>query len=187
MRRPTWPGLLRDAFGATALDDDVLKDARRHHRRRAVQAVDAVPGHLHGTIDDGAERHHVHWQVEPLGEAEWHDVEQDVLDSPLLTAALLDRRTAAGIPGADDVAAVLLPDPMELAASCGCEDWLVPCLHALAIGLALAALTREDLWLLLRLRGRSHDWLVAAEAAVRARRTLARHRLLACHDAPMPG
>ena len=37
MTHPTWPGLLRDAFNATALDDDVVKGARRHKRRGMIR------------------------------------------------------------------------------------------------------------------------------------------------------
>ncbi|PZF87729.1 SWIM zinc finger family protein [Micromonospora endophytica] len=173
MTRPSWPGLLRDAFQATALDEDVIKDARRHRRRGLVRSVASTPGVLAGVVADGAEIRHVTWQVVPLAEAGWRDVEQEIQTSPLVMAMLLERLPPTGTPDLNATMAALVPDPADLEATCDCEDWLVPCAHALAVGLTFAESTRDDAWSLLRLRGRTHDWLVAAEASARARQLLA--------------
>ncbi|MGC5049914.1 hypothetical protein ACLQ2S_00435 [Micromonospora sp. DT48] len=174
MTHPTWPGLLRDAFNATALDDDVVKGARRHKRRGMIRSVGSVPGALSGVVQDGAEFWHVNWRIAPIDEAGWAEIERDIHADPVVMVALLESGAPARTRDVEEILSRLVPDPADLEATCDCADWLVPCAHALAVGLAFAEATRDDVWALLLLRGRGRDWLVVSEAAARARRLLDR-------------
>lgn len=175
MKRPSWPGLLRDAFSSTALDDDVIKDARRRHRRGMVHAVSATTGRLAGIVRDDEENLQAHWHVSPLPEEDWALVEDRIHASPLVMATLLGRQRVHVTSELSDIVTALIAHPAGLEASCGCDDCLAPCPHALAVALAFADLTPDDLWPLFQLRGRTHDWLVASEAAARAGLLLARY------------
>jgi uncharacterized Zn finger protein len=69
---------------------------------------------------------------------------------------------------AEETGVELLPYGGELGASCPCDSWVDPCVHALAVMLQVAWLVDGDPWVLLRLRGISPDDLQAELAAVPA-------------------
>lgn len=61
----------------------------------------------------------------------------------------------------------LVPTPDELDITCRCEDRVVPCMHAAGVWLAVAEQIDADPFVLLRLRGRGRERLLAESAAVR--------------------
>jgi uncharacterized Zn finger protein len=69
---------------------------------------------------------------------------------------------------AEEAGVELLPYGGELGASCPCESWVDPCVHALAVMLQIAWLVDGDPWVLLRLRGLSPDELHAELSAATA-------------------
>ncbi|MPZ73424.1 MAG: hypothetical protein GEU74_09360 [Nitriliruptorales bacterium] len=62
----------------------------------------------------------------------------------------------------------LLPRADEVDVTCRCGDALVPCVHAAAVWQALAGEIDADPFVLLRIRGRGRERLLAESAAVRA-------------------
>lgn len=77
-------------------------------------------------------------------------------------AALLDRDMPTTL--ADDAAGAgvrLLPSPRELTPRCSCPDWGAPCKHAAALYYQVARLLDHDPFVLLLLRGRGEDELMA--------------------------
>lgn len=178
MNRPVWPGLLRDAFNSTALDDDVRKAARRVQRRGMVHSVAASDGLLVGLVGETDTIHRVHWTVTPMPESGWQQIEAAAHSDPIVLAVLLGQQTPqASFRQLDEIVVDLVPGAADLESFCDCDDWIQPCGHALAAALVFAESTREDPWSLFRLRGRTRDWLVASEASWRARNLLARCRL----------
>ncbi len=62
---------------------------------------------------------------------------------------------------AEEAGAELLPSGFELGATCGCDHWAEPCVHALAVLYQLAWLIDADPLLLCQLRGLPRDELLA--------------------------
>jgi uncharacterized Zn finger protein len=63
---------------------------------------------------------------------------------------------------AEEVGVELVPFGGELAWSCGCDSWVDPCVHALALGYQLGWLLDQDPFVLLSLRGMGRAALLAA-------------------------
>ncbi|MFC4555288.1 SWIM zinc finger family protein [Georgenia faecalis] len=171
MRRPPAARRVLEVATASALDEDVLKEARRLARRGAVGAL-ALEGGAFAvvTTPDGAQ--HAGWSA-PTPTA-WEAVEAGLLADAAAVRALLGPGPLEHAGGAlEDVLADLVPEPSGWEPRCTCEEWLLPCPHALAVVLALADAVTRDGWTLLQLHGKDRDWVVAAEAARRARTLLA--------------
>ena len=62
---------------------------------------------------------------------------------------------------AEEAGVELLPFGTELDASCTCEAWLDPCVHALAVMYQVTWLIEADPFVLLQLRGLPRDQLLA--------------------------
>jgi len=62
---------------------------------------------------------------------------------------------------ADEAGAEMLPGPADIDTACECEAWAQPCLHALALLYQLAWQVDRDPYVLLLLRGRTREALLA--------------------------
>ena len=67
---------------------------------------------------------------------------------------------------ADEAGAEVLPGPGDIDTACECEAWAAPCLHALALLYQLAWRVDRDPYVLLLLRGRTREALLAEVSAL---------------------
>jgi uncharacterized Zn finger protein len=67
---------------------------------------------------------------------------------------------------ADEAGAELLPGPGDIDTACDCDAWAQPCLHALALLYQLAWQVDRDPYVLLLLRGRTRETLLAEVSAL---------------------
>ncbi len=67
---------------------------------------------------------------------------------------------------ADEAGAELLPGPGDIDTACECDAWGQPCLHALALLYQLAWQVDRDPYVLLLLRGRTREALLAEVSAL---------------------
>jgi uncharacterized Zn finger protein len=69
---------------------------------------------------------------------------------------------------ADEAGAEVLPGPGDIDTACECDAWAQPCLHALALLYQLAWQVDRDPYVLLLLRGRTRETLLAEVSALAA-------------------
>lgn len=69
---------------------------------------------------------------------------------------------------ADEAGSELLPGPGDIDTACECDAWVQPCVHALALLYQLAWQVDRDPYLLLLLRGRTREALLAEVSALAA-------------------
>jgi len=67
---------------------------------------------------------------------------------------------------ADEAGAELLPGPGDIDTACDCDSWAQPCVHALALLYQLAWHVDRDPYVLLLLRGRTREALLAEVSAL---------------------
>ncbi|MET0998816.1 MAG: hypothetical protein ABWX73_08900 [Marmoricola sp.] len=67
---------------------------------------------------------------------------------------------------ADEAGAELLPGPGDIDTACDCDAWAQPCVHALALLYQLAWQVDRDPYVLLLLRGRTREALLAEVSAL---------------------
>jgi len=67
---------------------------------------------------------------------------------------------------ADEAGVELIPGPGDIDTACECDAWLQPCRHALALLYQLAWQVDRDPYVLMLLRGRTREDLLAEVAAV---------------------
>ncbi|GAB3155457.1 hypothetical protein GCM10027290_51630 [Micromonospora sonneratiae] len=172
-RRPQWARAWRDVVLALALDDESAKHARKITRQAGVEAVEIRPGNASAVVRDRGTSYPVRWKMPTLTEGAWDRLGAELLHRPLAVVGLLRENDTS--PLEEDLADVLddlIPSGHLLDASCGCDDWIAPCRHALAVGTAIADVIEADVWKLFELRGRTRNWLIEIDAAARADRLL---------------
>jgi uncharacterized Zn finger protein len=67
---------------------------------------------------------------------------------------------------ADEAGAEVLPGPGDIDTACECDTWAQPCVHALALLYQLARQVDRDPYVLLLLRGRTREALLAEVSAL---------------------
>jgi uncharacterized Zn finger protein len=151
------------------LDPNRLPRGRTYARGGTVGELTFVRGEVQAKVQGRRVRPYtVRVRVRPFTSAEWDRVLDAVAAQVGHTAALLDGELPPEV--ADDVAAAgldLLPGPGEVGASCSCPDVANPCKHAAAVCYLIALASDADPFVLLLLRGRGRDDLLAS---LRARR-----------------
>ncbi|WP_432752154.1 SWF or SNF family helicase [Streptomyces sp. JL2001] len=153
--RTWWGRAWLKALEDTALDNQQLKQGRRHAREGAVGAVSVRPGRITAVVKDRdgtAYRSDV--LLQELSEEGWDRLLDLAVDSAGHIAALLDRDMPPHL--VEDAAAAgleLLPGIGDLEPECGCEAW-DHCPHTAALCYQVARLLDEDPFVLLLMRGR---------------------------------
>jgi hypothetical protein len=173
----------RRAFGATwwgrawvealetraRLDPNRLPRGRGYARSGAVLEMEPSPGKVRASVQGSRRRpYDVVVRVRQFDDAEWDRVLDAVVAEVGRAAALLDGELVPEV--LDDVARAgldLLPGPGELGPRCSCPDAADPCKHAAAVCYLVADLLDADAFVLLLLRGRDRDQVLAG---LRARR-----------------
>jgi uncharacterized Zn finger protein len=180
--RTWWGQAWLDALEGRAVHDPNRLPRGRTYARKGNATdltVDAgrVQAHVHGSRP---EPYGVLLQVRPLRDDEWDCVLDAIVAKAAHAAALLDGELDPGVVAdARAVEVELLPRSGELRTACSCPDWAEPCKHAAAVCYLMADELDRDPFVLLRLRGRSRDEVLAG---VRARRG----SMVGAVDAPAP-
>lgn len=171
--RPKWARAWRDTVLSLALDEESAKKARKIARQAGVGAVEIRLSSASAVVRDHAASYSVRWTVPTLTEADWDRLGAELLRRPLAVVGLLRENTTSRL-GEElaDVLDDLIPPGHRLDANCGCDDWVPPCGHALAVGTAIADEIETDVWKLFQLRGKTKHWLIEIDAAARAARLL---------------
>ncbi|TXS32443.1 SWF or SNF family helicase [Streptomyces sp. ms191] len=153
--RTWWGRAWLKALEDTALDNQQLKQGRRHARQGAVGAVSVRPGRITAVVKDrDGTAHRSDVLLQELSEEEWDRLLDLAVDSAGHIAALLDRDMPPHL--VEDAAAAgleLLPGIGDLDPECGCESW-DHCPHTAALCYQVARLLDEDPFVLLLMRGR---------------------------------
>ncbi|MCX2180527.1 SWF or SNF family helicase [Streptomyces sp. SKN60] len=161
--RTWWGRAWLQALEDTALDNQQLKQGRRHARAGAVGAVSVRPGRITAVVQDRdgtAYRSDV--LLQELSESEWDTLIDLAVGSAGHIAALLDREMPPHL--VEDAAAAgldLLPGIGDLEPECGCEAW-DHCPHTAALCYQVARLLDEDPFVLLLMRGRGERAVIEA-------------------------
>ncbi|MFE6689034.1 SWF or SNF family helicase [Streptomyces sp. NPDC057743] len=157
-----WGRAWLKALADTALDGEQVKRGRRHARSGAVGAVSVRPGRVTAVVQD---RDHTRYRadvlLQQLSAADWDRLLDVVADRAGHLAALLDRDLPPVL--AQDAAAAgveLLPGIGDLEPECDCGAW-DHCAHTAALSHQVARLLDEDPFVLLLLRGRDEEELLA--------------------------
>lgn len=162
-----WVDALEDR---ARLDPNRLPRGRRYARSGAVGDLVATGGQVRAQVQGSRARpYNVALRVRAFTPDEWERCLDAMASQAGHAAALLDGELLPEV--LDDVAAAgldLLPGAGELGPRCSCPDAADPCKHAAAVCYLVADLLDADPFVLLLLRGRERE---AVLAGLRTRRT----------------
>lgn len=152
--RTWWGKAWVRALEEAAYADGDLVAARSLARGGNVGRITTEPGRVVASVEDP----HGLWTVEvrvPVLDDAGRDamVETVAAESGRIAVLLAGDLPHDLVEQAEEAGAELLPYGGELEASCDCEHWADPCVHALAVLQQLAWLVDADPLLLLQLRG----------------------------------
>ena len=103
-----------------------------------------------------------------LHDDQWRVVVEALASQVRHRARLLAGQVPDGLDSQLEAAGLsLIPSVAELDTTCRCGDAVTPCMHAAGVWLAVAAEIDADPFVLLRLRGRGRERLLADSASVR--------------------
>lgn len=162
-RATTWWGKawVRAVEEAAYAEAD-LRAARTLARGGHVGQISTEPGRYVASVEDRRGLWTVAGTVPVLGTAD--------VDALVETVAAESGRIAALLGGdlphtlvehAEEAGVELLPYGGELGATCTCDHWADPCVHALAVLQQLTWLVEDDPFVLLQLRGLPRDELLS--------------------------
>lgn len=159
-----WIGVL-ESFGWS----NRLQRGRTYARKGQVLNIDVHPGRVTARVQ-GSRRtpYSVRIEIAPLDDAQWGRAIDAMAGQALFAAQLLAGEMPMEIEEAFQAASVsLFPTSDEVAMSCSCPDWAVPCKHIAAVYYLLGEEFDRDPFLLFTLRGHTREQVMKA---VRARR-----------------
>ena len=171
--RTWWARALARTVEELTVDDAELADARRVARSGRLGATIVLAGMASAAVGsplssaDPDPRHpggHVaQVRVARLDDDAWRTFVTEAaresgsaaaLEAGELPADLIERTDQAGVE--------VIPGPEAVETACDCRSWTDPCVHALAVLTQLVWAVEEDPWVLLLLRGRTREQLLAA-------------------------
>lgn len=162
-RAATWWGKawVRAVEEAAYAEADLVA-ARSLARAGRVGRISTEPGRFVAAVEDP----HGVWTVEgslPVLDPRDVDalVEVVAAESGRIAALLAGELPHGLVEHAEEAGVELLPYGGELGASCSCDHWADPCVHALAVLQQLAWLVESDPFVLLQLRGLAREDLLA--------------------------
>jgi uncharacterized Zn finger protein len=166
-----WVDRWRALLGETDADVRRFNQGRAFQRSGRVSAVRVDPGRVVGQVQGSrATPYLVEVLVPGLAEADWRVLLELVAGQVRHAARLLAGQAPDGLE--DDLAergVGLFPTRDELDARCACGEADRPCAHVIALWEDLAARLEDDPFVLLRLRGRGRERLLAELAHERRR------------------
>lgn len=150
------------------LDPGELPPARTLARSGRLGSIVVLPGMASALVDDGpgVQSATPQLRVSRLSDEAWAGFTGEVLREAGHLAALESGRFPAELVEAcDELGIELVPGAEDLETACSCESWSQPCEHALALSYQLAWHLDSDPYVLLLLRGRTREQLMAAALA----------------------
>ncbi|KAA0232141.1 MAG: hypothetical protein EDR02_18575 [Actinobacteria bacterium] len=152
-----------------SLDPNRLPRGRSYARQGQVLSLEAEPGLIRAAVQGRRARpYRVEVRFRTFGDDEWERVLDVIVAEAARAAALLDGELPTDlVNGAAGAGVELLPHAGELQPRCSCPDWADPCKHSAAVCYLVADELDADPFVLLRLRGRDREEVLAA---VRRRR-----------------
>ncbi len=162
VRATTWWGKAWvRAVEEAAYAESELVAARALARRGHVGQIATEPGRFVASVEDRRGLWTVEGSVPVLDERDLDLLVEAVAAESGRIAALLAGELPYGlVEHADEAGVELLPFGGELGASCTCDHWADPCVHALAVLQQLTWLVEADPFVLLQLRGLPRDDLL---------------------------
>ncbi|USQ86814.1 SWF or SNF family helicase [Streptomyces phaeoluteigriseus] len=150
------------ALEGGALDGEQVRTGRRLARAGAVGAVSVRPGRITAVVQerDGT-GYRADVLLDVLTDAQWDRFLDLTVERSGHVAALLDREMPPHLVEDSEAAGIdLLPGLGDLEAECGCDAW-DHCRHTTALCYQVARLLDQDPFVLLLLRGRAEQALLA--------------------------
>ncbi len=150
--------------------DNRLQRGRTYARKGQVMNIDVHAGWVTARVQ-GSRRtpYTVRIQITPLSDEQWKRAIDAMAQQALFSARLLAGEMPLEIEQAFQAAGVsLFPASDDIAMSCSCPDWAVPCKHIAAVYYLLGEEFDRDPFLLFTLRGRTREQVVQALRSRRA-------------------
>lgn len=146
---------------------DVRRLARGRHYARSGQvlSMEEAQGGIQARVQGSRPSpYRVSIRITPLKPDQWEKVLDELAEQAIFAAQLLAGEMPADIEQVFSAAGVsLFPDRLaDLQTECTCPDWANPCKHVAATHYILGERFDEDPFLILRLRGRTQDQILAA-------------------------
>lgn len=172
-----------------SLDPNRLPRGRSYARHGQVLSMEAQPGLIRAAVQGRRVRpYRVEVRFRTFGDDEWEQVLDVIVAEAARAAALLDGELPTDlVSGAAGAGVELLPHAGELQPRCSCPDWADPCKHSAAVCYLVADELDADPFVLLRLRGRHRDEVLAAVRKRRAGASGGAGELPAAHSAAAAG
>jgi uncharacterized Zn finger protein len=168
-RSTTWWGrALVRSFEELTLEVEDLGAARALARSGRLGAIVVLEAMASAVVDPGSEGPLMaQVKVDRLDARSWTEFAREASRESGHTAAL----EAGEIPvdlveHADEAGVELIPGPGDIDTACECDAWAQPCVHALALLYQLAWQVDRDPYVLMLLRGRTREELLAEVAAL---------------------
>jgi uncharacterized Zn finger protein len=141
-----------------------LQRGRRYARKGQVMNIAVETGHVSARVQGSRSTpYRVHIQITPLSDKQWERAIDALAEQALFTAHLLSGEMPPEIENVFEAAhASLLPTSDDVAMSCSCPDWAVPCKHIAAVYYLLAEEFDRDPFLIFKLRGRTQEQVMDA-------------------------
>ncbi len=168
-RSSTWWGraLVRSFEELTVEAGDLLKarSLARSGRLGAIVVLDAMAS---AVVDPGSTGPLMaQIKVDRLDDAGWTTFAKEAARESGYAAALEAGELPADlVEHADEAGSEVLPGPGDIDTACECDAWAQPCVHALALLYQLAWQVDRDPYVLLLLRGRTREALLAEVSAL---------------------
>ncbi len=167
-RAGTWWGrAFVRSFEELALDEDDLAAGRALARSGRLGAIVVLEAMASVVVDPGGDAPAMaQVKVERLDPRGWATFAHEAARESGYAAAL----EAGDLPAdlvehADEAGAEVFPGPTHIDTACECDAWAQPCVHALALLYQLAHHVDADPYVLLLLRGRTREAVLAEVAA----------------------
>ncbi|WNV86493.1 SWIM zinc finger family protein [Umezawaea sp. Da 62-37] len=160
--RTWWGRAWLQAVEDTSLDQGQMRLGRKFAAAGIVGTITVSPGRLAAVVYDTEDTYRTSVSLTPLSDAEWTRFLAQVTAKAGHIAALLDGDMPHDlVVAADDAGVQLLPGIGDLDPDCTCPGWELPCRHAAALCNQASWLLDADPWVLLLLRGREREELLA--------------------------
>ncbi len=168
-RSTTWWGkAFVRSFEETALDAGDLGVGRSLARSGRLGAIVVLEAMASAVVDPATETPLMaQVKVDRLDDEGWTSFAREAARESGYAAALeVGVLPAELVEHSDEVGAEVLPGPGDIATACECDAWAQPCLHALALLYQLAWHVDRDPYVLMLLRGRTREDLLAEVGAL---------------------
>ncbi len=150
--------------------DNRLPRGRTYARKGTVHDLETAAGRVTALVDGSRRQpYRVTITLEEFDDDTWEAIVDALAGQVRHAAELLDGRMPDHVDDTlGEVGVSLFPTAADLRTSCSCPDWANPCKHVAAVHYVLAATFDDDPFLLMALRGRDREDLLAGLRARRA-------------------